>query len=543
MTGNGLVLGFAERTEWTFINGEWVDGPAHSLEVPEGLLRQDGEGIQGHHYAFFRPRAYGDMHLRFEFMLNLHSDVGIILRARDPSHFHLLHFPNCGQASRAQHFWAALSRMDDSGYLRIGEMEMLPRVPSTDGIWLDADVRLVGNGLSAKVGDFGLFEADAPHLPEHGRTGVYIFGQAGIRNLAILEGDAFLQAWDEHPSPPRNWFNPLPDTEYGLWQRPGQLVRTPSGDLLFHYNVQEHAYRGKVTPLTSRSTDDGKSWSRPVPLEGLKRGDWEGWGPIHIFPDGVLRMMISDENSFRLSEAIDDGQGWLPPEPVMTSPPPPGLARLHLGPQGFLNLDDGSVVMFGYGAHDSTISESSIYTWGSHHCQAFACRSTNNGRTWTDWVSIDGARDSQGKSVLGSLDLTEVCGAQTGDGRILALIRPIYSPWMWETWSKDGARSWTPCVRGPFPGYATPNMLRTESGAILVAHRLPGCTIHTSFDDGRTWDAGTLIDSAIWVMGSMIEVEPDLVLYIYWDSFESLMRAQFIRLTPEGLEPSRRWEI
>jgi hypothetical protein len=40
-------------------------------------------------------------------------------------------------------------------------------------------------------------------------------------------------------------------------------------------------------------------------------------------------------------------------------------------------------------------------------------------------------------------------------------------------------------------------------------------------------------------MGSMIEVEPDVVLYVYWDSFESLMRAQFIRVTPDGLEPVR----
>jgi hypothetical protein len=38
-------------------------------------------------------------------------------------------------------------------------------------------------------------------------------------------------------------------------------------------------------------------------------------------------------------------------------------------------------------------------------------------------------------------------------------------------------------------------------------------------------------------MGSMIEVEPDLVLYAYMDSFESMMRAQFIRVTAMGLEP------
>jgi len=216
------------------------------------------------------------------------------------------------------------------------------------------------------------------------------------------------------------------------------------------------------------------------------------------------------------------------------------MKRLHLGPQAFVNLADGSVVMFGYGGHDSSLAAAAIFTWGSHHCQAFACRSEDNGRTWSEWANVDGTRDSSRDPVDGSLDLTEVCGVQTGDGRLLAMIRPIYSPWMWETWSSDGGASWTPCVRGPFPGYATPNMLRTASGAILIAHRLPGCTIHTSLDDGRTWDQGTLIDSAIWVMGGMIEVAPDVVLYVYYDSFESLMRAQFIRVTPSGLVPVER---
>ncbi len=118
------------------------------------------------------------------------------------------------------------------------------------------------------------------------------------------------------------------------------------------------------------------------------------------------------------------------------------------------------------------------------------------------------------------------------------LFRPIYSPWMWETWSDDGGRTWGPCVRGPFPGYATPNVVRTASGALLVAHRLPWLTVHCSLDDARTWQ-GTTIDSATWAMGAMCEVEPDLVLYCYMDTHESLMRAQFLRVTSSSLEPAR----
>ena len=97
-------------------------------------------------------------------------------------------------------------------------------------------------------------------------------------------------------------------------------------------------------------------------------------------------------------------------------------------------------------------------------------------------------------------------------------------------------------MRGPFPGYATPNMLKTSSGALLVAHRLPLMTVHASFDAGMSWQ-GSIIDSSIWVMGSMLEVRPDLVLYVYYDSFESRMRAQYIRVGDGTLTPVHRDEI
>ena len=62
-------------------------------------------------------------------------------------------------------------------------------------------------------------------------------------------------------------------------------------------------------------------------------------------------------------------------------------------------------------------------------------------------------------------------------------------------------------------------------------------TINCSLDDGRTWDVGTQIDSGLWAMGSMVEVEPDVVLFLYNDSYERLMRGQFLRITSTGLEP------
>jgi hypothetical protein len=48
-----------------------------------------------------------------------------------------------------------------------------------------------------------------------------------------------------------------------------------------------------------------------------------------------------------------------------------------------------------------------------------------------------------------------------------------------------------------------------------------------------------MIDSAIWAMGWMVEVEPDVVLYVYYDSFMKEMRMQRFKITKKGIEPLR----
>jgi len=67
---------------------------------------------------------------------------------------------------------------------------------------------------------------------------------------------------------------------------------------------------------------------------------------------------------------------------------------------------------------------------------------------------------------------------------------------------------------------------------------MPGLGLHVSLDDGMTWKSYR-IGTDIWAMGDMYEVEPDLVLWVYMDSWYSDLRAQFIRITPDGVEPVR----
>ena len=524
------VLSLAEGN-WHYINAVWQEGADGVLSVPADLVRAEGPGIQSHHYAINRDLIRQDMTVRFDFRLTPHSDVGLILRATSASRFYLLHFPDCGQASRAQHFWVALSRMDPDGYLRCLKLELVPRVPSVPRKWMSAEVVLSGDKVDVKIAEHGRFEArlerDGYRGP--GRVGLYACGRGEVRQVEIEAEPSASSRWDNAAEQPTNWFHPAPDEEPRIFQRPTDLVRLPDGELLLTYGRKDMTGQGRGPAMRMvRSTDDGWSWSAPEPVEPA--------GRLHMTPAGRLIKLITAPEGNTACQSPDGAHSWDEPEPVNIAAELPGVPRVTVCPQAFINQADGSMVVLLHGAPDLGSLED-LWTWGSGHCQAFTSRSTDDGRTWSTPVNIDNPGLPEIEPHDGNLDLTEVCGTQMGNGSLMALIRPIYSPWMWETWSRDGGVTWGPCVLGPFPGYATANMLRTSSGAVIVSHRLPSMTLHTSRDDGHTWDQGTLIDGALWAMGCMIEIEPDVVLYAYRDCFEGRMRIQFIRVTPERLEP------
>ena len=546
MTSNPIQTISIADGEWHFVNGDWHDFDAGQVGVEKNDVRRDGDGMQGHHYAFARHLCFQDVRVRFEFRVGNHTDAGIILRARDESDFYMLHFPGCGQASRCQQFYAALSRMDHTGYLHCIKLEMIRRVPAHPVDWTSAELTLQRGRITVNIGEHGFFAAEDARLLGPGcfalhMSSSYPHENALLRNV-VVQGEPAAAAFNAHVRQPTNWYKPLPRPDQP-WQMPHDLIDLPDGQLLLTYNVQHDADLAatpKRTLFLTRSSDRGRSWSGPVELNIVETP--EPWFPprLHLTPAGRLIALARQGDSCFITESTDAAKTWSPLSPVnVPANVKEGNCPFNVCPQAFLNLADGAMLVFGSGRVDMENSKD-WHTWGGLHYRAFSCRSTDDGRTWSPPVKMDNrGLDQDGHPIDESMDLSEVCAAQMASGSIMALIRPCYSPWLWETWSHDGGVTWGPCVRGPFPGYATSNMLRTKSGAVLVAHRLPTMTIHCSHDDGHTWDQGTLIDSGLWCMGAMREVDPDVVLYAYWDSFKSHMRTQLIRVTSDRLEPVR----
>jgi hypothetical protein len=330
------------------------------------------------------------------------------------------------------------------------------------------------------------------------------------------------------------------------------MVRLADGELLLGMTMQNTRTAKDFVDeqhFITRSRDAGRTWSAPE-LSHIVPEDHPGYPPhLHVMPDGRLISWIhfspKEGGELHVAESTDAGHTWSKPVP-MGLPSKPAMMDFGVCDRA-MNVSDGSMLMAFFGpcsypgAYPKDAVGQAAVCWGALHMQAFTCRSADGGRSWERPTPLDDCGSVGGKPIVPNVDMTEFCAVELDPGCILALIRPLYSPWMWETWSHDGGRSWGPAMRGPFAGYASSNMVRTANGAILVAHRLPSLAVHCSRDGAVTWDQGTLIDSGSWAMGSMIEVEPNLVLYIYWDTPGTLMRGQFLKVTDSAVESVRFW--
>jgi len=191
------------------------------------------------------------------------------------------------------------------------------------------------------------------------------------------------------------------------------------------------------------------------------------------------------------------------------------------------------------GAKDEAATFTDVRTWSATHCKAYVIRSADGGTNWSAPIELDRPSwtDAARGAIPGSLDLTEPTGVVIGN-TVMALVRPVYSPYMWQCWSYDGGATWDAAARTTFPGYAQ-SMARTTSGAIVCAHRYPLYSVNVSRDDGLNWDAGTVIDYPVWAMGTMIEVEPDVLLCTYMNVERAQpLLAQLVRVTPARVEPA-----
>jgi photosystem II stability/assembly factor-like uncharacterized protein len=253
-----------------------------------------------------------------------------------------------------------------------------------------------------------------------------------------------------------------------------------------------------------RSTDEGKTWSKPQTLidtpaddrhpafvelaDGTILGSFFSYsgepenGDLAKDPDAAARVWII--------RSFDGGKTWEPkPRRLET----PFLYDETDGP--LLRLKDGSVLIAVNGRPKSGPPD-----------QAGLLRSTDRGETW-ELLS----------TVKADHDLHEVTVAELPDGRLVMMARPEGDI----CWSSDKGRTWTAPMTFGMRMFA-PSLQVLKDGTLLCLHGSyapghSGLRVIFSRDGGQTWiapakDHGFLVDNA-YGYGKVTEL-PDGSLFI-----------------------------
>ncbi len=516
-------------------------GDGSAWHFPSGTWTEDSEGVihppdqrNLHSRAFHTEKGFQDFTAEFEFNGNYRETgtgcAGLVFRASDVNHGYLLYFPWGGQQLRAKHFWAALAKNAGDGYWHNLAEEWVPGVPSETDRWYKVRIEVSGPDMQVWVdGRRALHVTDAAFTS--GCTGLAGYGWYAFRNIRISGTVMPAPAWDKQTVLPSHSFSAGLTSE----QMPSACI-APNGDVLLAAGNQ-----------LVRSKDKGRTWAAPETLPE-KLGTITDYGSslFRTSAGRLIAMLYTPQNQTKkitpdiaISESTDHGLTWSDPIPSEVAPEWPAQPKNFAVYGPLAENKDGVLMRFllgGIKEENDTFTD--VRTWSSIHCKAFVIRSTDGGKTWSAPIEIDRPSWSgtERGTIPGSLDLTEPTAAVIGD-KVTVLVRPVYSQTMWQCWSYDGGATWDAAARATFPGYAQ-SMTRTSSGAILCAHRFPLYSVNISRDDGLNWDAGTIIDYPAWAMGTLIEVEPDVVLATYMNAERNLpLLLQRIRVTPEGLQP------
>ncbi len=519
-------INLGDGKDWAFTSGPWTQ--------KDGVINPPDQRNL-HSRAFYTPTGFGDMTVEFDvngnYRENGQGDAGLILRAQDTNHYYFVHFPWGGQQLRAGHFWAAVAKVNGDGYTRNMGMVWVPGVPSETERWFHVKVVAKGPKIDVWVdGHFALSVTDKSY--KRGCVGMAGYGWYSFRNIKVTGGTVRPPKWDRNLKVPTHTFTVGLDST----MMPTACV-APNGDILI-------AGGDKLV----RSKDKGRTWGAVEALPAKLGGLNDYGNTMYRTKKGRLIAMIYRSQAvtekampeIAMSESTDNGVTWTDPVPSEVAGPWPTLPK-SLTPYGpILETDDGTMIRFMLGGATEDTVYAHVVSWGAIHCKAYSIRSTDGGKSWSAPVDLDrphwaGVPDG---TIPGSLDLTEPTGVADGN-KIMVVVRPVYSPGMWQCWSYNAGESWDRAARTTFPGYAQ-SMIKTQNGTVLVGHRTPCYSINASRDFGLNWDAGTIIDYPTWAMGTMTEVEPNVVLctYMGWTSDRhDPLNAQLIRVTDKDIFP------
>ena len=249
--------------------------------------------------------------------------------------------------------------------------------------------------------------------------------------------------------------------------------------------------------MSSRSTDDGKTWSKPTTLYDHPLDD--GGHAVLTCRDGTVLVFVGVQASWYgypeapeafkkdidglntkqfVLRSTDGGKTWS--DPIGLTSPGNFYERAHGGRP--IQLTDGAILWATY-----------YQVRGEKYLRGAIRRSLDSGKTWSVLSEIHRQDNS----------IDEPAIAELKDGRLILVTRPdgaiFYSEDKGETWTRGQTSSQTTAiyvVPSGSPKFKAPQLIVEEDGTLIALATCGNLRAWISRDNGESWSKDIPFDTS-----------------------------------------------
>ncbi len=496
------------------------------VSVEEGRLLIDGINHPGAAVFFPVPEAV-PTGARFEFRIAPEGGgargFGLIFASHSSLDYQYIHFDRYRQVilvrSGRERSWNEIARRRGLDY-QPGQWHRAQLDCGAEGVQVQIDGRpaLTKEGVDVRPGRFGFYVSD---------------GRVEIRNVVLRGRPSALDPPWRALRRPLHHVVVCADAGAGGYQAFPDVRLLASGEMLCvfyagfgHVSLPGYAPGGKLPPecpkcgriCLVRSADSGRTWSEAEIVVDTPLDDRDP--SITELPGGTLLVTYfslqagPDGKGYRfvtssLVRSTDGGKTWLGPENLFPHWAVSSPVRI---------LSDGRLAL-------------PLYYVGNEKSPGGAYGgisfSKDGGKTWSRPIPVG----KEGPLHLDAEpDLVELPG-----GRLLMALRPV----MAYSISADGGNTWSTPERIGFQAHC-PYFLQLPGGILILAHRIPGTSLHYSLDQGKSWSENVLIDEVGGAYPSLCALpsnfpEGSAFVVYYEEGPGSKIRGRWLRATSEGV--------
>lgn len=289
------------------------------------------------------------------------------------------------------------------------------------------------------------------------------------------------------------------------------LTKTTDGDLIAFYNTGTDG-AADVGIMTTRSTDDGATWTAPV--EFAAPDDPESRisaGSATTLADGTILLpynlqtihqhYLDRETDIFIARSTDGGTTWTGKSTPVTITPE-WYGGFQFGE--IVELDDGTLLMPVWGSSEPPTS-TDYATLNPEPLLSGVLRSEDAGLTWGDFSPFDPQLDAPLRPVGSSWmppGLNETTIVPLRDGRLMAVMRydsRLVDRTGYRMYSDDEGLTWSQAVptglaaRGPaaFVASCSAGLADDRSKVLFTTAVGSALKMYTTYDDGTTFGNAT----------------------------------------------------